>query len=82
MRDFCCIQFRIHLPTSPLMKNQILSAGLYLHAVTETELIVDTSRGEHLRINVMPFSLSLCLLSLDGYLFPTGFVGFLICLES
>lgn len=28
-------------------------AGLYLHAVTETKLVVDTSRGETLRINVM-----------------------------
>lgn len=27
-------------------------AGLYLHAVTETKLVVDTSRGETLRINV------------------------------
>ena len=30
-----------------------LYAGLYLHAVTETTLRVDTSRGETLRINVM-----------------------------
>lgn len=34
----------------------ILLAGLYLHAVTETKLVVDTSRGEHLRINVMHFA--------------------------
>jgi hypothetical protein len=27
-------------------------SGLYLHAVTETTLRVDTSRGEKLRINV------------------------------
>lgn len=27
-------------------------AGLYLHTVTETKLVVDTSRGETLRINV------------------------------
>lgn len=29
-------------------------AGLYLHAVTETKLVVDTSRGDTLRINVIP----------------------------
>jgi len=32
-------------------------AGLYLHAVTETKLVVDTSRGETLRINVMFLSM-------------------------
>jgi hypothetical protein len=26
--------------------------GLYLHAVTETKLLVDTTRGQTLRINV------------------------------
>lgn len=29
-----------------------LNAGLYLHTVTETKLVVDTSRGEKLHINV------------------------------
>ena len=35
-----------------------LFAGLYLHAVTESKLVVDTSRGETLRINVMLFAVS------------------------
>nr|GEW96836.1 endoplasmic reticulum-Golgi intermediate compartment protein 3 [Tanacetum cinerariifolium] len=42
--------------------------GLYLHSVTETKLIVDTSRGERLRINfdiVFP-ALPCSLLSLDA----------------
>lgn len=30
-----------------------LISGLYVHTATETKLIVDTSRGEHLRINVI-----------------------------
>lgn len=30
----------------------LLFAGLYLHALTQTKLIVDTSRGEQLKINV------------------------------
>ena len=34
----------------------LLVTGLYLHAVTDTTLVVDTSRGETLRINVMLFS--------------------------
>lgn len=34
-----------------------VGSGLYLHAVTETKLVVDTSRGETLRINVMFFFL-------------------------
>ncbi|RVW56270.1 hypothetical protein CK203_096989 [Vitis vinifera] len=29
--------------------------GLYLHAVTETKLVVDTSRGETLRINFLGY---------------------------
>ena len=29
--------------------------GLYLHKVTETKLLVDTSRGQSLRINVQFF---------------------------
>jgi hypothetical protein len=36
---------------------KFIFAGLYLHAVTETKLVVDTSRGETLRINVMFFSM-------------------------
>ncbi|KAF7829920.1 endoplasmic reticulum-Golgi intermediate compartment protein 3-like isoform X1 [Senna tora] len=36
-----------------------LCSGLYLHAATETKLVVDTSRGETLRINVMSFDLLL-----------------------
>ena len=36
---------------------KFILAGLYLHAVTETKLVVDTSRGETLRINVMFFSM-------------------------
>ncbi|RVW65526.1 hypothetical protein CK203_022083 [Vitis vinifera] len=31
--------------------DEVLNFGLYLHAVTETKLVVDTSRGETLRIN-------------------------------
>lgn len=31
----------------------IVFAGLYLHTVSETKLVVDTSRGETLRINVI-----------------------------
>ncbi|CAL9098086.1 unnamed protein product [Musa textilis] len=43
-------------------------AGLYLHAVTETKLVVDTSRGETLRINfdVTFPALSCSMLSLDA----------------
>lgn len=40
--------------------------GLYLHTVTETKLIVDTSRGETLRINVVV--VDYCFLPLDHYL--------------
>ncbi|KAK3423654.1 endoplasmic reticulum-Golgi intermediate compartment protein 3 [Eucalyptus grandis] len=41
---------------------------LYLHAVTETKLVVDTSRGEHLRINfdVTFPALACSMLSLDA----------------
>ncbi|RWV96364.1 hypothetical protein GW17_00040930 [Ensete ventricosum] len=41
---------------------------LYLHAVTETKLVVDTSRGESLRINfdVTFPALSCSMLSLDA----------------
>jgi len=35
-----------------------LPPGLYLHSVTETKLVVDTSRGETLRINVIANFLS------------------------
>lgn len=35
-----------------------VGAGLYLHSVTESKLVVDTSRGETLRINVMLIILS------------------------
>ena len=31
----------------------IVFAGLYLHTVSETKLVVDTSRGETLRIKVI-----------------------------
>ncbi|KAM7251118.1 hypothetical protein ACFE04_023001 [Oxalis oulophora] len=43
-------------------------AGLYLHTVTETKLLVDTSRGEKLRINfdVTFPSIRCSLLSLDA----------------
>ncbi|CAA2982300.1 endoplasmic reticulum-Golgi intermediate compartment 3-like [Olea europaea subsp. europaea] len=43
-------------------------AGLYLHAVTETKLVVDTSRGERLRINfdVTFPALACSILSLDA----------------
>ena len=34
-----------------------LVIGLYLHAVTETKLVVDTSRGETLRINVNTYNM-------------------------
>lgn len=42
--------------------------GLYLHAVTETKLVVDTSRGETLRINfdVTFPALPCSILSLDA----------------
>lgn len=39
--------------------------GLYLHAVTETTLRVDTSRGETLRINVMTSFNSKSLIASD-----------------
>jgi len=35
--------------------------GLYLHAATETKLVVDTSRGETLRINVIVCSIFLII---------------------
>lgn len=31
----------------------LIISGLYVHTVTETKLVVDTSRGEQLRINVI-----------------------------
>ena len=50
------------------LKFDLFTSGLYLHAVTETKLVVDTSRAETLRINVISFLLFLsncCCLAID-----------------
>ncbi|KVI07262.1 Endoplasmic reticulum vesicle transporter, C-terminal [Cynara cardunculus var. scolymus] len=43
---------------------------LYLHSVTETKLIVDTSRGERLRINVVAFSFLYSFSIMFDIIFP------------
>lgn len=45
-----------------------LPPGMYLHSVTETNLVVDTSRGETMRINVIAIFLS-SPLTLNFYFF-------------